>query len=60
MDIPTFEEKGNVVRKEDVEEDPEKKKQRRDENGDGEAREEEKGTMNQAKLFLSGRWDLSL
>lgn len=60
MDIPTFEDKGNVIGKEGVEEDLEKKKEREDENEDGELREEEKGMMNQAQLFLIGDSDLSL
>ncbi|XP_056876422.1 uncharacterized protein LOC130518093 [Takifugu flavidus] len=42
MDIPTFEDKGNVIGKEGVEEELEKKKEREDENEDGEVREEEK------------------
>ncbi|TNM90974.1 hypothetical protein fugu_003263 [Takifugu bimaculatus] len=60
MDIPTFEDKGNVIGKEGVEEELEKKKEREDENEDGEVREEEKGMMNQAQLFLIGDSDLSL
>lgn len=60
MDIPTFEDKGNVIVKEGVEEDLDKKKEREDGNEDGEVREEEKGMMNQAQLFLIGHSDLSL
>lgn len=60
MDTPTFEDKGNVIGKEVLEEDLEKMKGREDENEDGEVREEEKGTMNQAQLFLIGGSDLSL
>lgn len=58
MDILTFEDKGTG--KEGVEEDLEKKKEREDENEDGDVREEEKGMMNQAQLFLIGDSDLSL
>lgn len=60
MDIPTLEDKGNDIGQEGVEEELEKKKEREDENEDEEVREEEKGMMNQAKLFLIGDSDLSL